>query len=156
MADAINPVAASPALIIADLLIAQTLSDIATESGTTKWPTFVDFNVDSASVPPNVISCITTTPVPDGFLQFNGRQVMDCGVQLIAQTTSSFNSAYAKLGEIADELPRLTQLTLTISDIPYLIHTIRVASGPLRMGKSEAGRWKCSLNLLMSVTTDKP
>lgn len=157
MVNAQSPVQHTPARIVKQILLDLGASNEIDQTTTSDWPTYVDyepeFGPESAQHTANQVAVLTTTPVADGYLQFNGRQVQSMGIQVITRTKRS-DASYTKMAQIINALVAYSQETLTIDLVQYLVHSIRLVSGPVMLGRNDFNFHRHSSNLLICVTVD--
>lgn len=147
------PSDSTPGRILGQLLQDQSLSHAYSATGASVWPTTYDFLPDSDDTQVQRIACITTTPVSDGTAEnIYGRVNQLQGVQVIVQASND-RTAFAKAGAIRDAMYGIGNQTITINSIDYQLHSVQLASGPIRLGRTEAGRYRYSVNYLVNVTT---
>lgn len=147
-----SPILHSPGTIFGSLLIREGLSHEYNTVTADEWPTYFDYEPESSTTDQQV-ACLSTTPTGEGYLQQDGRQIESLGVQLMTRH-KNVQTSYTKAANVIKGVQSLSQETLSIDGTDYLIHSIRLASGPIRLGRNDAGYHRHSTNFLISVTVD--
>jgi len=122
----------SPAYIIAQYLIGQSLLSDPTGSGS--WPVFVGNLPDSNLVKDNAASCMDTSPVKDGRIMSNGETIFHYGVQILLRA-KAYNTGYAKCETLMSALEAVDGAQETIDSKTYQIENVSPSTGIVVLGQ---------------------
>lgn len=139
----------SPAYIVREYLIDQ--GDVTDPENSGSWPAFVGNLPDGVNVDHDAIGCIDTTPVKDGRIM-GGAPLFHYGFQLLLRA-SAYNTGYAKLDALADELATVDDDQVTIGSNVYKINSITQVTGVVSLGQEEGTKRRelFSVNFLATI-----
>lgn len=120
----------SPAEIIANLLIDESLGTIPSDKGS--WPIFIAIVPDN---PDRIITVTDTAPIKQGRFQNDGETQFHHGVQ-IAVRSASHTAGWTKADALTEALDKTIQYTgVTIGSSGYIVYAMS-HSGIIVVGKN--------------------
>jgi hypothetical protein len=122
----------SPAYIIAQYLIGQSLLSDPTGSGS--WPVYVGTLPDGNQAQDDAAGCMDTSPVKDGRIMSNGETIFHPGVQILLRALA-YNTGYAKCEALMTALEAVSGAQETINSKTYQIDNVSPSTGIVVLGQ---------------------
>lgn len=117
----------------------------------TDWPCFNETMPEGSLEPERLVCCTSTSPVSKGVSMTSGRPVQGYGVQIRIRGPID-QKVYHKCIGLLQAIALIGHKEYVVEEKTYIFHRASLSGGPIRVGKTETGRFDYTLNYTVAIT----